>query len=124
MTGIAPLQRIRLMATMYLRAGLLALMTTASLLTGCSSHQVLTKQQVAIQNAADAQVALILFESDLEDAASYNIRKDGFVVVRFHESVSARDFTMAVGAMRSRPEITGVRAEQSGREICPLRPGG
>jgi hypothetical protein len=92
-----------------------------SLLSGCAGSNLITQEEIAKQNKADATVAGILFERELDTSASYNTRNDGFVVIKFDESVSRHTYTEVVNVLRSRPEITGVRAEQSGIEVCPLQ---
>ena len=81
----------------------------------------LTLEERERQQAADYAVADILFENELGGNASYNAHKDGSVVIKFDESVSFVDYNRVVNDMRSHPAIASVRAEQSGREVCPLR---
>ena len=90
-------------------------------LAGCVDSNSLTQRELENQNRADAIVSGTLFEHELDSAASYNVRKNGFVVIKFDESVSGKKYTEAVNLLRSNPGIEGVRAEQSGREVCPLR---
>lgn len=100
-------------------------LAAAGLLTlaGCNSNQTLSEQERAVQAAADEQVALTLFDADLDRAASYNVHKDGFVVIRFKREVAADAYTDVVDRLRSNPRISGVRAEQGGREVCILGHG-
>jgi hypothetical protein len=95
-----------------------------SLLVSCTGGTALTQAERSRQQAADYAVASILFENDLGGHASWNVHRDGSVVILFDESVSFADYTRVVGQMRSEPEIGAVRAEQSGREVCPLRQPG
>ena len=74
-----------------------------------------------LQGEADNVVSSLLFDKELDSNASYNIRKDGFVVIRFDESVSEQRYTEAVRLLRSSDNVKGVRAEQGGAEVCPLR---
>jgi hypothetical protein len=97
------------------------LLLVLGLVTGCAANNVVTKEEIETQNRADAVVSGLLFDNNLDNAASYNIRKNGFVVINFDESVAERTYTEIVHSLRSSPEITGVKAEQSGREVCPLR---
>lgn len=92
-----------------------------ALLAGCADNNAVTKAEIETQNRADAVVSGLLFDKSLDNSASYNIRKNGFVVIKFDESVSERTYSEIVNSLRSSPEITGVKAEQSGREVCPLR---
>ena len=91
-----------------------------SFLTGCASQQSLTPEEMAIQNRADAVVSNLLFEEELDQGASYNVRKDGFVVIKFAKSVPSDTYTRVVEMLRSSSDIRGVRAEQGGREVCKL----
>lgn len=91
------------------------------ILNGCSSQNVLTEQEIKIQNDADSVVAELLFEKELNVTASYNVRKDGFVVIRFDKSISNQMYTDVVHTLRSNNKISGVRAEQEGVEVCPLQ---
>ena len=94
--------------------------TIASLL-GCTNANVLTKDEIENQEKSSEIVTGILFDNDLDETASYNIRKDGYVVIQFDSSVSENKYTKVVNQLRSNHVITGVWAEQSGVEICPLR---
>jgi hypothetical protein len=80
----------------------------------------LTHDQIETQNRADAVVSNVLFKHELDEAVSYNIHKDGFLVVRFAQSVPTQKYTEVVDILRSSPDIRGVRAEQGGREVCAL----
>jgi hypothetical protein len=90
-------------------------------LASCTGGTALTQAEISRQQAADYSVANILFENELEGHASYNVHTDGSVVILFDESVSFTEYTRVVGQMRAEPGIRAVRAEQSGREVCPLR---
>lgn len=87
---------------------------------GCASQQSLTQEEMAIQNRADAVVSNLLFEEELDQTASYNVRKDGFVVIKFAKSVPSETYARVVEMLRSSSGIRGVRAEQGGREVCKL----
>lgn len=92
------------------------------LLVGCVSNNVVTKEEVATQNRVDTAVSGILFDNDLDKEASYNIRKSGHVVIKFHESVSTKTYTRVVELMRNNKDIPSVYAEQGGVEVCkPFR---
>ena len=90
-------------------------------LSACTSTAVVTLEERERQAAADYAVAAILFDSELGGNASYNVRSDGAVVIRFDDSVSFVDYTRAVNRMRADPAIASVRATQAGREVCPLK---
>ena len=90
------------------------------LLVGCVSDNALTQSEVENQNKAADVVSSILFEKDLDDSASYNIRKDGYVVIIFDDKVSDTKYTDVVSLLRSNNDIKGVRAEQFGVEVCGL----
>ena len=98
----------------------LAVIFFIAILAGCSSQNILTEEEIKTQNDADSAVAELLFEKELEVTASYNVRKSGFVVIRFDKSVSDKVYTEVVRILRSNAKISGVRAEQEGVEICSL----
>lgn len=104
------------MATMR-KAILLIVLLVAS---GCMSQSILTKEEIETQNRADAAVSGVLFEHELDDEASYNCHKDGFLVIKFADSVPSGQYTQVVGILRSNPKVSGVRAEQGGKEVCKL----
>ncbi len=89
--------------------------------SACTPENTLSEQERQLQNAADSEVAAILFEEDLSQRASYKVRKNGVVVIKFAESVTPATYTRVVQRLRSDPHIRAVRAEQAGREVCPLR---
>ena len=91
-----------------------------SLLSGCAGQETLTQEEIEIQNRADAAVSSLLFEQELDQVASYNARKDGFVVIKFAKSVPSLTYTQIVDKLRASPDIRGVRAEQGGREVCKM----
>ena len=88
------------------------------LLVGCVSDKLLTLDEIEKQNKAAAVVSGVLFENDLSDSSSYNIRKDGYVVIIFDDSVSDKEYIEVVNLLRSSTDIKGVRAEQYGVEVC------
>lgn len=90
-------------------------------ITGCVARNAVTKEEIEKQNKADAIVSGVLFEHELDSTASYNVRKNGFVVIKFDESVPSQKYTEVVNLLRENSNINGVMAEQSGREVCPLR---
>ena len=90
------------------------------IVSGCMSQSVLTKEEIETQNWADAAVSGVLFEYELDDEASYNVHKDGFLVIKFADSVPSSQYTQVVEILRSNPQIRGVRAEQGGKEVCKL----
>ena len=90
------------------------------LLTACVDENTLTSDEIKTQNKVDSIVAGTLFEHELDTLASYNVRKDGFLVIKFDKSVKQDKYTRIVDQLRSNPDISGVRAEQGGREVCIL----
>ena len=90
-------------------------------LSGCTANDVVTKEQIAMQNKVDAIVSGLLFDNALDETASYKIKKDGLVVIKFDKSVSEEKYTMVVNLLRSNSSISGVQAEQSGKEVCSFR---
>ena len=99
----------------------LLLILSFSFFYGCESSNVISKEEMEIQNKSDAVVSATLFENNLTEKASYNIRTDGSVSIKFSESVSIGDYTRVVKLLRSNSAIKRVYAEQSGREVCPFR---
>ncbi len=90
-------------------------------LAGCSSPNILTEEEIKTQNAASEAVSGLLFENELDTLASYNVRKNGLVVIKFHKSVKEDTYTNIVAKLRKTTGIKGVYAEQGGKEVCPLR---
>lgn len=88
------------------------------LLSACGGGNALTKKEMAIQTKADNTVSTILFDNDLSETASYNVKKDGSVVIKFAESVSSKNYTKVVDLLRSNKAVNSVYAEQSGAEVC------
>ena len=97
------------------------MLALAESLLGCTADNVLTKEDIKSQNSSAQVVANVLFENDIDEAASYNIRKDGYVVIQFDNSVPEKIYTKVVNQLRSSDGVSGVWAEQSGVEVCPLR---
>ncbi|WP_156521188.1 hypothetical protein [Halothiobacillus diazotrophicus] len=89
-------------------------------LAGCAAQQSLTQAEIQTQNKADAAVAGILFENNLDQTASYHVHPDGSVVIKFADSVSSSTYNKVVDTLRANPAIHGVRAEQNGVEVCSL----
>jgi len=93
------------------------------LLAGCVNSNEVTQEQLARMDLADQAVSVALFEAEVDAATSYNVRKDGFVVIRFAKDVTDDVYTRVVAQLRSDERISGVRAEQGGREVCVLKQG-
>lgn len=91
-----------------------------TLLAACSSEDVLTEEERRIQDAADGQVALVLFGHNLTAMASYKVRKNGSVVIKFDKSVPAKKYQKVVQSLRASSSIKSVYAEQEGKEVCTL----
>jgi len=89
--------------------------------SSCSSKNILTEEERIIQNKADSEVATLLFDRELTNLASYRVHKNGFVVISFDKTINIKDYTAVVKQLRSNKSIFGVRAEQQGKEICPLK---
>lgn len=88
-------------------------------LTACQSNE-LTQEELEIQNNADSEVAAILFEYELDNHASYNVHKDGSVIIKFDPTVSENTYTSIVDKLRNIPQIKGVYATQGDRQVCPI----
>ena len=90
-------------------------------LSGCISDQVISQEEMRVQDASAAEVANVPFEKKMDDLASYNVRRDGYVVIKFHESVPFADYSDVVETLRSKKTISGVYAEQGGKQVCGMR---
>lgn len=99
---------------------IVVLAVVSSVLASCASENELTKEEVEIQNSADWEVANLLFSKGLTKTASYNVHKDGFVVIKFDKSVKEDVYNEIVKTLRTNTAISGVRGEQEGMEVCPL----
>lgn len=99
---------------------IIAVLIASILLTACITDNVLTTKEMEIQSKADVAVSEILFNSGLDTRASYHVRKDGHVEIKFVPSVSMIDYTLVVEKLRSNQSIRSVHASQSGSEVCPL----
>ena len=91
-----------------------------SFLSGCASDQIISQEEIRVQDAAAAEVANILFEKEMDNLASYNVRRDGYVVIKFDQSVSFDKYNDVVQVLRNKKAITGVYAEQGGKQVCRL----
>ena len=91
-----------------------------SFLSGCASDQIISQEEMRVQDAAAAEVANVLFEKEMDNLASYNVRRDGYVVIKFDQSVSFDKYNDVVQVLRNKKAITGVYAEQGGKQVCRL----
>lgn len=89
-----------------------------SFLPGCASDQVISQEEISVQDAAVTEVTTVLFEKEMENFASYNVRRDGYVVIKFDQSVPFARYNDVVEALRSKKTISGVYAEQGGKQVC------
>lgn len=96
----------------------IAFMVAVISIVGCSSSNVVTQEQMALENKVDSAINDILFKNDMEALASYSIHKNGKVNIKFAESVKYRQYKKVVDELRAHPDIPGVRAEQAGMEVC------
>lgn len=87
-------------------------------LSGCASDQVISQEEMRVQDAAATEVANVLFEKEMDNLASYNVRRDGYVVIKFDQSVSFAQYNDVVEVLRSKKAISGVYAEQGGKQVC------
>ncbi len=90
------------------------------LLFGCNS-QNLTEQEYKQQNQVTTIVSDVLFDKDISDLASYNIRKNSEIVILFDSKVPSKKYTEVVEYLRNHPAIDVVYAEQDGAEVCSVR---
>lgn len=90
-------------------------------LTACADlPNRVTEEQIKIQNQIDNIVSTTLFDRELDAHASYNIRNDGMVVIKFDDNVTKTVYTEVVKSLRANKYITMLRAEQAGVEVCGL----
>ena len=74
----------------------------------------------ADQAEAEAAVAKVLFEADMENA-SFKARSDGFVDILFGAAVSDETYIRLVERLRATPGIKGVLPGKSTSNYCPIR---
>lgn len=86
--------------------------------SGCASDQLISQEEMRIQDAAAAEVANILFDKQLDNLASYNVRPDGYVHIKFDQSVPFVVYNDVVQILRSKKTISAVYAEQGGVQVC------
>lgn len=89
-------------------------------LSACVDDNTLTAEQIKIQQKATDVVAQVLFEYEIDTRASYNVRKNGFVVIKFNKDIPFDVYNAAVADLRASRHITGVDAWQGGRNVCVL----
>ena len=87
-------------------------------MSGCVSDQVISQEEMRVQDAAATEVANVLFEKEMDNLASYNVRRDGYVVIKFAQSVTFAQYNNIVDILRSKKTISGVYAEQGGKQVC------
>ena len=90
----------------------------ASFLSSCASDQVISREEMRVQDAAATEVANVLFDKEMDNLASYNVRRDGYVVIKFDKSVTFADYNAVVQTLRAKKTIHGVYAEQGGVQVC------
>ncbi|MBO1925949.1 hypothetical protein J3998_00035 [Thiomicrorhabdus sp. 6S2-11] len=96
---------------------------SAIAVSGCNQNPLydsLTEKEVAIQHAADAATASILFANEMDNQASYIVDGSGHVHIKFVGEVRFSDYNRVVEQLRADSQIRSVFAEQSGSEVCPL----
>jgi starvation-inducible outer membrane lipoprotein len=91
------------------------------LLSGCAS-ELISPEEMRVQEAASTEVANVLFDKDMDTTASFNVRRDGHVVIKFDSSVPFDRYNDVVQLLRSKKAIPSLYAEQGGREVCPMTP--
>ena len=99
---------------------LLLSLSLAFLIAGCASDQIISQDEMRLQDAAAAEVASVLFEKEMDSLASYNVRHSGYVVIKFDRSVPFDKYNDVVATLRSKKAITGVYAVQGGKQVCAL----
>jgi len=104
---------------MFMR--ILSLFFIILLLASCSTNSnELTKEEVLIQQKATNALTEILFEHELDEKSSFEVKKDGFVNLRIQGLVAIKTYTKAIKALRTHKDIKGVHAKKGGVEVCPL----
>lgn len=98
----------------------LVLLLVTVFIAGCATDQVISQDDMRVQNAAAAEVASVLFEKEMDHLASYNVRSSGYVVIKFDRSVPFDKYNDVVTTLRSKKAISGVYAEQGGKQVCAL----
>jgi hypothetical protein len=88
------------------------------ILTGCASSATVSEEEREAQARTSEIVSNVLFDNNLEAKASYNIRKDGKLVIKFDEDVNFLQYNKVVQTLRANPAIPSVRAEQAGVQVC------
>ena len=81
---------------------------------------VLALPVVAGQAEAEAAVAKILFDADMENA-TFKVRNDGFVDILFGSAVTDSEYSRMLEILRSHPDIKGVLSGKSSTNYCPIR---
>lgn len=89
------------------------------LLSSCAGRNVLTEDEVILQQKATNALTSILFEYELDENASFEVMKNGFVNLRIQGFVSVKTYTKAIEELRAHKDIDGVFATQGGVEVCP-----
>jgi len=77
-------------------------------------------EEQEIRGRVDSIVSNLLFDRGLSDAASYNVRENGHVIIIFDEAVETPVYTEVVQTLRANPVVPAVTAEQGGRSVCEL----
>lgn len=88
----------------------LPLIVVLVVISNCSKKNELTPQEIIIQQNATNAVTDILFEYELDEQASFEIEKNGFVNLRIEGLVSIDTYTNAINMMRNHKDIDGVYA--------------
>jgi hypothetical protein len=86
--------------------------------TGCTPSNTYTDEQLALEDRVDKAVNETLLDHDLESLASWGIRKNGRLNIKFAEEVKYDQYKRVVDELRADPNIPSVRAEQGGVEVC------
>lgn len=56
----------------------------------------------------------------MDALAAYNVRREAYVVIKFHESVPYEKYNEVLQTLRSKKTISAVYAEQGGIQVCGL----
>ena len=99
---------------------ILSIILLISVMACSTPENIISNAERHHQNKIDEIVSTTLFDRELDNNASYKIRNDGMVVIKFDESIKENVYTEVVTALRANKHITMLRAEQAGVEICSL----
>jgi YbbR domain-containing protein len=91
------------------------------LFASCSTNtNEVSKEEMLLQEKATNALTEILFDHELDEKSSFEVKEDGFVNLRIQGLVAIKTYTKAIKALRAHKDIKGVHAKKGGVEVCPL----